>query len=298
MTLRVSDSMAASSSEPDRRRLLAPKEDVRRRVEVVGQGELSGRCTRCRRSWRRADCGWWRLAVDEDLARIGRMRAGEGPDERRLAGAVATDQADDLARKEIDRDAVDGMDATEGDADVAHVDEWRRARSAALVERAGASGAGGSRLASSAICLLSVLRSRDDAGTSRCRRPSRGRCRRRCPGPASRHCSRSMPERSDCMTTAPRMAPGMVPMPPANEVPPITAAEMTSSSLDTPRPVTAALSRAVCTTALMPASRPIRPNVYMIVRFTLMPLSTRRLGIAADARRRCVRSCGAWRCRS
>ena len=39
-----------------------------------------------------------------------------------------------------------------------------------------------------------------------------------------------MPERSDCMTTAPRTAPGIVPMPPANEVPPMTAAAMTSSS--------------------------------------------------------------------
>src|SRR5688572_12699231 len=31
----------------------------------------------------------------------------------------------------------------------------------------------------------------------------------------------SMPERSDCITTAPSTAPGMVPTPPANEVPPI-----------------------------------------------------------------------------
>ena len=47
------------------------------------------------------------------------------------------------------------------------------------------------------------------------------------------------------MTTAPS-APGMVPMPPANEVPPMTAAAMTSQ-LQTyaERRVTAALSRAV-----------------------------------------------------
>ena len=32
------------------------------------------------------------------------------------------------------------------------------------------------------------------------------------------------------MTSAPRMAPGIVPMPPANDVPPITAAAMTYSS--------------------------------------------------------------------
>ena len=59
-----------------------------------------------------------------------------------------------------------------------------------------------------------------------------------------------MPERSDCMTTAPRTAPGIVPMPPANEVPPMTAAAMTSSSFWTPRLVTAALSRAVWIAAL------------------------------------------------
>ena len=43
--------------------------------------------------------------------------------------------------------------------------------------------------------------------------------------------SRTIPERSDCMMTAPSTAPGIVPMPPENDVPPITAAEMTSSSL-------------------------------------------------------------------
>ena len=34
----------------------------------------------------------------------------------------------------------------------------------------------------------------------------------------------------DCMTRAPRIAPGIVPMPPANDVPPMTAAAMTYSS--------------------------------------------------------------------
>ena len=49
---------------------------------------------------------------------------------------------------------------------------------------------------------------------------------------------------------------GIVPMPPANEVPPMTAALITSSSFVTPSPVTAALSRAVCTTALTPPAPP------------------------------------------
>ena len=36
-----------------------------------------------------------------------------------------------------------------------------------------------------------------------------------------------MPDCSDCMTRAPSIAPEMVPMPPASEVPPITAAAIT-----------------------------------------------------------------------
>ena len=43
-----------------------------------------------------------------------------------------------------------------------------------------------------------------------------------------------MPDWSDCMNTAPRTAPGIVPMPPANDVPPMTAAAMTYSSLWVP----------------------------------------------------------------
>ena len=43
-----------------------------------------------------------------------------------------------------------------------------------------------------------------------------------------------MPDWSDCMRTAPKTAPGIVPMPPANDVPPMTAAAMTASSAPTP----------------------------------------------------------------
>ena len=91
--------------------------------------------------------------------------------------------------------------------------------------------------------------------------------------------SSTMPERSDCMMTAPSTAPGMVPMPPENDVPPMTAAEMTSSSFCTPRLVTAALSRAVWTAALTAHSTPIRTNVSMIVRRVLMPPSSAAFGL-------------------
>ena len=62
--------------------------------------------------------------------RISPESAGWAPDsdahQRRLAGAVAPDQADDLAGVEVDGDAVDGMDAAERHADVAHLDERDR----------------------------------------------------------------------------------------------------------------------------------------------------------------------------
>ena len=66
------------------------------------------------------------------------MRAGERADQRGLAGAVAADEADDLAREQVDRDAVDGVDAAERDADVAHLDE-RDARRHGGREEAGIS---------------------------------------------------------------------------------------------------------------------------------------------------------------
>ena len=54
------------------------------------------------------------------------MGAREHLHQRRLAGAVAPDEGDDLAGVEVDADAVDGVDATEGHANVAHLDERGR----------------------------------------------------------------------------------------------------------------------------------------------------------------------------
>jgi hypothetical protein len=83
--------------------------------------------------------------------------------------------------------------------------------------------------------------------------------------------SRTMPDCSDCMTTAPRTAPGIVPMPPANEVPPMTAAAMTYSSLCVPRLTVAAFRRADSTTPPTAARMPMITNVIMIVRLVLIP---------------------------
>ena len=51
---------------------------------------------------------------------------------------------------------------------------------------------------------------------------------------------RTMPDESDCMMTAPSTPPAIVPMPPANDVPPMTAAAMTCSSTPVPNPFVAA----------------------------------------------------------
>ncbi len=63
------------------------------------------------------------LAVDADLARVGRVRPRQGVHQRRLAGAVPTDEGDHLAGVEVDADAVDGVHATERHTDVAKLDE-------------------------------------------------------------------------------------------------------------------------------------------------------------------------------
>ena len=71
-------------------------------------------------------------------------------------------------------------------------------------------------------------------------------------------------------------------MPPANEVPPMTAAAMTSSSFWTPRLVTAELRRAVWTAALIAARMPMRTNVFMIVAPDVDAAQLGRIGVAAD----------------
>ena len=51
------------------------------------------------------------------------MGARQHPHEGRLAGAVVAHETDQLAGKEVDRHVADGVDAAEGDVDVAHLDE-------------------------------------------------------------------------------------------------------------------------------------------------------------------------------
>jgi hypothetical protein len=53
------------------------------------------------------------------------MRTREGPDQRRLAGAVASYQTDNLAGPKVDRHVLDGVEAAEGDIDVAQLNQGR-----------------------------------------------------------------------------------------------------------------------------------------------------------------------------
>ena len=90
---------------------------------------------------------------------------------------------------------------------------------------------------------------------------------------------RTMPDDSDCIVTAPRTPPAIVPIPPENDVPPMTAAAMTCSSTPVPRADVAAFSRADVTAAAIAASMPIAMNVFMIVQRVLIPARTAASGL-------------------
>ena len=75
------------------------------------------------------------------------------------------------------------------------------------------------------------------------------------------------------------MAPAMVPMPPENDVPPMTAAAITYSSSRVPALLVAAFSRAMEMHALMPTRNPIRVKILSNVRRVLMPASSAASGL-------------------
>ena len=50
------------------------------------------------------------LSVHLDRARRRPVHAGEDPDERRLAGAIVAEEAEDLARMDIERDVMEDVD--------------------------------------------------------------------------------------------------------------------------------------------------------------------------------------------
>ena len=63
------------------------------------------------------------LAVDLDLARVGRVVAGDDLDERRLAGAVLAEQGEDRAAGGVEVHPVEDLDAAERLADPVRAQE-------------------------------------------------------------------------------------------------------------------------------------------------------------------------------
>jgi hypothetical protein len=108
-------------------RHLAAQEHVGRRIDVVGERELlvDALDVEVLGVARVADDPG--LAVHQDLARVGGMRSGERADQRRLACAVAADEAQHLPRIDVDAHVIHRVDAAERHPDVAHLDE-RHAR--------------------------------------------------------------------------------------------------------------------------------------------------------------------------
>jgi hypothetical protein len=61
--------------------------------------------------------------VELDFALVGRVEPADALEQRRLAGAVGPDDADELARRHVERDAPVGGDAAEALGEAAHAEE-------------------------------------------------------------------------------------------------------------------------------------------------------------------------------
>ncbi len=123
ITFWVADAIAESSSDPAPCVQFAPQEHVAGCVDVVGEGELLVDDLDPLQSRVARVVDGDRLAIDEDLPRVGGVSPRQGVHQRGLAGTVAADEADDLARVQVDGDPVDGVQATERHTDVAQLDE-------------------------------------------------------------------------------------------------------------------------------------------------------------------------------
>ncbi len=66
-----------------------------------------------------------RPALEPHLAGVGRELAGEDAQQRGLAGAAFADDRDDLARKNLHRDAVERAHRAEGEGQVARLQQRR-----------------------------------------------------------------------------------------------------------------------------------------------------------------------------
>ena len=76
----------------------------------------------------------------------------------------------------------------------------------------------------------------------------------------------------------------MVPMPPASEVPPMTAAAITRSSSSVPSALVEALRRAEEMAALMATSAPMIMNTFIVTQRVLMPARLAASGLPPMAK--------------
>ncbi len=66
-----------------------------------------------------------RLTLEQDLAFLRRVDPGDHVEERRLAGAVRADDADDLALADDEVEPVEAPEPTEGERDALHLEQRR-----------------------------------------------------------------------------------------------------------------------------------------------------------------------------
>ena len=100
-----------------------------------GAGEIRGNLL--------GEPGEMRARLPEDVAGVRRELAGDDPHQRRFARAIAPDQADALARIDLEVDVVEHRRAAEGMRKVVEVEQRHEAR-----ERGDAPGTVQSRVAS------------------------------------------------------------------------------------------------------------------------------------------------------
>ena len=111
------------------RRAPASRRAPSRACRAPGRGRGSRRCRGCRTArgpgrrsrsrggWRRSACGWRPRGPRSGSAAVGRLRAGDGLDQRRLAGAVVAHEGDDLARVDLEVHVDERLDGSEALAD-------------------------------------------------------------------------------------------------------------------------------------------------------------------------------------
>jgi hypothetical protein len=93
--------------------LLAPEIHVLHHVEVVGEREILVDDLDAERGRVLRPVDGDRVALEEDLALVDRVDAGDALDQRRLAGAVVADERHHLAGGDVEVDLVERLDGAE-----------------------------------------------------------------------------------------------------------------------------------------------------------------------------------------